>query len=151
MANAETILDRLTIRSVHGGLVIALLLDMALSSVSPQPSSPILVELVPVWNPLHELLRRQREQHAVRRDRYERRGVHDLLPVADAGHSSAAGSGSSSGSGSGLGRQSTAHKQFRGKGGELRIAGSASTLLKRTDQSDKSTCRKQEPGCGLQP
>lgn len=43
---------------------------------------------VPVGNPLHELLRRQGEEHAVGGDGDHRRCVHDLLPVADAGHSS---------------------------------------------------------------
>lgn len=51
---------------------------------------PVVVE-VPIRDPLHELLRRQGEEHAICRDSDYRRRVHDLLPVADAGHSSVDG------------------------------------------------------------
>lgn len=50
--------------------------------------SPLRIE-VPLGHPLHELLGRQREEHAVGGDGYHRRHVHDLLPVADVAHSSA--------------------------------------------------------------
>ena len=51
--------------------------------------SPLRVE-VPLGHPLHELLGRQREEHAVGGDGYHCRHIHHLLPVADVAHAPAA-------------------------------------------------------------